>query len=181
MGKEVHNIHRDLIDRCLVGDTYAYRQLYMAYKNAMFNTCIRIVKDFNDAEDILQDSFVSAFKNISSYKGDATFGAWLKRIVINKSINLLNKNKNDDVEIGDNVEASEEHTIEPDQLTIDRVKAAIEQLPTGYRSVLSLYLFEGYDHSEIASILSISESASKSQYSRAKSKVREILSLKDER
>lgn len=177
MGKEVHNIHQDLIDRCLVGDAYAYKQLYMAYKNAMFNTSIRIVKDFNDAEDILQDSFVSAFKNLRSYKGDATFGAWLKRIVINKSINFLSKNKIDFDKIENDVGVQEEVEIEPDKLTVKRVKAAIEQLPPGYRSVLSLYLFEGYDHSEIASILSISESASKSQYSRAKSKVREILNL----
>ncbi|MEM7108627.1 MAG: RNA polymerase, partial [Bacteroidota bacterium] len=64
MGEEVHNIHRDLIDRCLLGDAYAHKELYRAYSKAMFNTCLRIIKDVNDAEDILQDSFVSAFKNL---------------------------------------------------------------------------------------------------------------------
>ncbi|MEM6524955.1 MAG: RNA polymerase sigma factor [Bacteroidota bacterium] len=175
MGKEVHNIHRDLIDRCLVGDTYAQKELYVAYKKAMFNTCLRIVKDFNDAEDILQDAFISAFRNLKSYKGDATFGAWLKRIVINKSINFLNKQKVDFVDLDREISLPEESEIQPDALTVKKVKGAIEKLPVGYRSVLSLYLFEGYDHSEIAAILSISESASKSQYSRAKNKVRELL------
>lgn len=147
----------------------------MAYKNAMYNTCLRIVKDINDAEDVLQDSFISAFRNLASYKGDASFGAWLKRIVVNKSINFLNRSKLDVVDLDENYDPSEEIKIEPDKLTVGRVKAAIDQLPSGYRSVLSLYLFEGYDHSEIATILSISESTSKSQYNRAKNKVREII------
>ncbi|MEM7110230.1 MAG: RNA polymerase sigma factor, partial [Bacteroidota bacterium] len=157
------------------GDAYAHKELYRAYSKAMFNTCLRIIKDVNDAEDILQDSFVSAFKNLRSYKGDATFGAWLKRIVVNKSINFLNRQKVDFVDLDLHMPLIEEPEFEPDRLTVKRVKRAIEELPAGYRAVLSLYLFEGYDHAEIASILSISESASKSQYSRAKSKVRKLL------
>ena len=176
MGQEVHNIHGDLIDRSLVGDAHAQKALYLAYKKAMFNTCYRLVGDYNDAEDVLQDAFISAFKNLRSYKGDATFGAWLKRIVINKSINFLNKSRIRTVEIQqEEHDSAEETVIEPDKLTVERVKSAIEQLSDGYRTVLSLYLIEGYDHAEIASILSISESTSKSQYNRAKNKVREIL------
>ncbi len=177
MGRDIHNIHRDLIDRCLVGDSHAQKEIYTAYKNAMFNTCIRIVKDFNDAEDILQDAFVSAFKNLGTYSGEATFGAWLKRIVINKSINFLKKRKVEFVKLEDDLNKPQEEDVDFDSLTVKQVRKAITKLPAGYRSVLSLYLFEGYDHSEIASILSISESASKSQYSRAKSRVRELLTI----
>lgn len=180
MGKKIYNIHADLIDQSRKGDVLAQRELYLAYKKAMFNTCYRIVGNYDDAEDVLQDAFVSAFKNLGSYHGEATFGAWLKRIVINKSINFHNKRRMQTVEISEAQENVEDIVVEPDQLTVERVKRAIEQLPYGYRTVLSLYLMEGYDHAEIAGILSISESTSKSQYNRAKSKIREILTKQDE-
>lgn len=146
----------------------------------MYNVSYRITGRQEDAEDALQEAFISAFKNLSSYRADATFGAWLKRIVVNKSINALKRRKH---ELMPDDETWDRGEIEPagdyrEELTIDRVKKAIEELPDGYRAVLSLYLLEGYDHQEIAGILGITESTSKSQLNRAKGKLREKLTIR---
>jgi RNA polymerase sigma factor (sigma-70 family) len=85
------DIHKELIDRCRMGDQDAHFRLYKLYSRAMYNVGFRITGNEEDAEDVLQESFVSAFKNLESYRGDATFGAWLKRIVVNKSINVIKK------------------------------------------------------------------------------------------
>ncbi len=144
----------------------------------MYNTCLRITNDEMEAEDVLQESFVSAFKNLASYKGTASFGSWLKRIVVNNAINLVKKRRLD-VQPMENVSDLEERTddlIEQDIIyEVDEVKTCIQMLPEGYRTVLSLYLMEGYDHKEIAGIMGITESTSKSQYNRSKKKLREIL------
>lgn len=143
----------------------------------MFNAAYRITNNYDDAEDALQEAFVSAFKNLSSYKGDASFGAWLKRIVINKSINLIKKRQVNLVEVNDEVmvEADDSSDVRTDLLDVTRIKQAIDKLPDGYRVVFSLYLLEGYDHGEIAQILGITESTSKSQFNRSKKKLKEIL------
>ena len=175
------DIHEDLIARCRTGDRDAHYRIYKLYSKAMFNVGYRITRSEEDAEDVLQEAFISAFRSLDSYRGDATFGAWLKRIVINKAINALNKKKHeslpDENEQWDIVE--EESPPEyRDSLTVERVRKAIEKLPDGYRSVLSLYLLEGYDHQEIGEILGISESTSKSQLNRAKAKLKELLDAK---
>lgn len=145
----------------------------------MFNVAFRITGREADAEDAVQEAFISAFRNLSGYRADASFGAWLKRIVVNKSINMLKKRKfellPDEAEwdVAEK-EAPEEYRGE---LTVQRVKHAIDQLPDGYRTVLSLYLLEGYDHQEIGEILGISESTSKSQLNRAKNKLKELLTV----
>ena len=175
MGQKFHNIHADLIDRCLDDDPLAQRQLYKLYAKAMFNTCYRITNNYDDAEDVLQEAFVSAFRNLKSYKRDATFGAWLKRIVINKSINFLKKRKITFEELTGIGEIKEEENTIDDDFTVDKIRKAAAQLPDGYRAVFSLYLLEGYDHGEISSVLGITESTSKSQYNRAKHKIRQLL------
>lgn len=129
-----------------------------------------------DAEDVLQESFVSAFKNLASYKGTATFGSWLKRIVVNNAVNLVRKRRLQFEEMQENHEQMpEQEQDEAMPFAIDAVKEAINKLPDGYRMVLSLYLIEGYDHKEISEILEITESTSKSQLNRSKKKLREIL------
>ena len=146
----------------------------------MYNVGYRITGNEEDAEDVLQESFISAFRNLESYRADASFGSWLKKIVINKAINVLKKRKwelmPEDRELDVAEEESEQEYLPA--LSVDRVRNAIQQLPDGYRSVLTLYLLEGYDHQEIAEIMSISESTSKSQLNRAKNKLREILTVK---
>lgn len=171
------NIHAELIARCKAGDRAAHYKLYKLYSRAMYNVAYRITGREDEAEDALQEAFVSAFRNLDSYRGDASFGAWLKRIVVNKAINIFNKRKHplipDDEQF--DVAEPEPEAEYKEELTVDRVKKAIEQLPDGYRAVLSLYLLEGYDHEEIGEILGISESTSKSQLNRAKNKLREHL------
>ena len=147
----------------------------------MFNVGYRITRSEEDAEDVLQEAFISAFRSLDSYRGDATFGAWLKRIVVNKAINALNKKKHESLpDENEQWDIAEEESPPEyrDSLTVERVRKAIEKLPDGYRSVLSLYLLEGYDHQEIGEILAISESTSKSQLNRAKAKLKELLDAK---
>lgn len=173
-------MHEDLIARCRKGDRDAHYRIYKLYARSMYNVSFRITGREEDAEDALQEAFISAFNNLHSYRGDATFGSWLKRIVVNKSINVLKKRKHElmpEDEPWDVVE--EEAPAEyKEGLTVDRVKKAIDELPDGYRTVLSLYLLEGYDHQEIAEIMAISESTSKSQLNRAKTKLREKLTIR---
>lgn len=177
MGEKFQNIHAEVIARSLQGDSYAQSQLYKLYSKAMFNVCYRMTNNFDDAEDVLQEAFISAFRNLRSYKGDAAFGAWLKRIVINKAINFIKKKQIEFVEVQDDIAEEQTNSVEYDSSLMDlsRIKRAIELLPDGYRLVFSLYLIEGYDHSEIAQILGITESTSKSQFNRSKKKLKEIL------
>lgn len=171
------NIHEELIHRCRAGDQEAHFRLYKLYSKAMYNVGYRITGNEEDAEDVLQEAFISAFKNLNHYRGDSSFGSWVKKIVINKAINLLKKRK---WELMPEHEEFDVPAEEPEQeyrpeLQVDTVRKAILQLPGGYRSVLSMYLLEGYDHQEIAEIMGITESTSKSQLNRAKSKLRELL------
>ncbi|MEM6735045.1 MAG: sigma-70 family RNA polymerase sigma factor [Bacteroidota bacterium] len=172
------NIHTDLIKRCREHDREAQFEIYKLYKKAMFNTAFRITGGQADAEDVLQEAFVNAFQNLNSYREDATFGAWLKRIVVNKALNHLQKSKKD-LMLANEIKAHEpkvDWTEETEPAyTVESIKKVMRELPSGFRTVLSLYLFEGYDHKEISEILGITESTSKSQYKRAKDRLKTIL------
>lgn len=143
----------------------------------MYNVAYRMTRDEDDANDVLQEAFISAFSHLEAYRAEATFGSWLKRIVVNKSINLIRSRKTDRLPETDewDVPEEEEIEVEVDNNTVERVKGAIHQLPDGYRTVLTLYLIEGYDHQEISDILSVSVSTSKSQLNRARNRLKEIL------
>jgi RNA polymerase sigma-70 factor (ECF subfamily) len=141
----------------------------------MFNTAWRIVRNDQEAEDVLQEAFVNAFQYLHTFQGTATFGAWLKRIVVNKALNTVQKRKLEFSESDGMEFADVEEEVYADPLEVERVRRAIEELPDGYRVILSLYLLEGYDHIEISEILNISVGTSKSQYNRAKKKLREII------
>jgi RNA polymerase sigma factor (sigma-70 family) len=177
---EVVSIHHDIIERCRAGDQQAHYRLYALYSKAMYNVGYRITGNEEDAEDVLQESFISAFRNLDRYRGDAPFGSWLKRIVVNKAINCVKKKRPEHLPDDDrfDVAAPEEEEVYLPGLTVDRVKKAIGLLPDGYRSVLSLYLLEGYDHQEIAEIMGITESTSKSQLNRSKRRLKELLTEK---
>ncbi|MBS1508220.1 MAG: RNA polymerase sigma factor [Bacteroidetes bacterium] len=178
MEQLTHHNTEVLILRCREGDKQAYHQLYKLYSRAMYNVGYRIVNDADEAKDVLQDSFISAFNSLDHYRGDASFGAWLKRIVVNKAINIVRRRRFEripDTETFDVKEDMEVDVLEGFPFTVEKVKHAMAQLPEGYRVVLSLYLLEGYDHAEIAEILGITESTSKSQFNRSKKKLKEIL------
>ena len=172
------SIQEFLVKRSKQGDREAQGELYSMYVNAMFNTARRLLGDEDDARDITQDSFIQAFAKITSLKNEITFGAWIKRIVINNSINALKKRKEVTSDLEENIDLSEEQglfEIDYESVEIKRIMGAIDQISEGCRTVLNLYLFEGYDHKEIGQILGITESASKAQYSKAKSKIRKLL------
>lgn len=180
MEQQAQNIHHDLIERCRIGDREAFYSIYKLYSKAMYNVGFRITGREDEAEDVLQEAFISAFRNLESYRGDASFGSWLKKIVVNKAINVIKRKKMEPLPEDDRWDVPEEdtesfHKNDEDSMTVDRVKKAIGQLPDGYRTVLSLYLLEGYDHEEIAGIMGISESTSKSQLNRAKGKLKALL------
>lgn len=169
--------NRILITQAKNGNRLAQKRLYELYAKAMFNTCYRIIGSFETAEDILQEAFVDAFLHISDFDFRVSFGAWLKRIVVNKSINAIRTSKMELAELDENHDNTPQD-IDEDldiEFTVNKVHRAMEQLPDKSRTVFSLYLLEGYDHEEISEILGISVSTSKTQLMRAKLKIREIV------
>lgn len=169
--------HHDLIERCREGRRDAQFELYKLYSRAMYNTALRMVRHPHDAEDLLQSVFVEVFTKLESFRYESSIGAWMKRITINKCINFLKSRKLELTELTATHDRSDttDHTQEP-IWSVEKINQAIEKLPDGYRVVFSLYAVEGYDHEEIGQILGVTEATSKSQYSRAKAKLREMLS-----
>jgi RNA polymerase sigma factor (sigma-70 family) len=165
-----------LIRQCIDGETSAYRVLYDRYSKAMYNTALRIVNREADAEDIIQESFTDAFLRLSSFENRSTFGAWLKQIVVYKSIAFIKKQRLSFVEIDRAPDLADEN--EADEVntwyTVDMIRDTMQRLPDGYRAVLSLYLFEGYDQEEIAELLGVSHSTVRTQYIRGKQKLLQL-------
>jgi RNA polymerase sigma-70 factor (ECF subfamily) len=157
----------------------SYTDLYDQYAQAMFSTCYRLLNDRMEAEDVLQEAFSDAFRHLGSFEYKSTFGAWLKQIVINKCINHLRKKKIAFSELNENLGETYTEEAPVDESAIEfkvlEIKKAIQLLSDGYRTVLSLYLLEGYDHEEIAQILGITHSTTRTQYKRAKDKLIALL------
>ncbi|PWJ59947.1 RNA polymerase sigma-70 factor (ECF subfamily) [Dyadobacter jejuensis] len=171
--------HVELVARCKLGERKAQYELYQRYSKAMFNVCMRILNHFGEAEDALQEAFMDAFTNLHQFRQQSTFGAWLKQIVVNRALSQIRSRKVEWVELssweqngGQTLADYQEDSDELD-LDVQRIQTEILMLPDGYRVVLSLYLFEGYDHEEISEVLGISESTSRSQYLRGKRKLLE--------
>lgn len=173
--------HRKLIEACKKGDRKSQFELYRLYSSAMYNTALRIVRDPDDAEDVMQEAFLKAFSRIATYRGEVSFGAWLKRIVVNKSLDFLRlrKERLSLEDIGEVEEIPEETPVLIDYAySAEEIRKAIYTLPEGYRIVLSLILLEGYDHEEVSEILRISNATSRTQFHRAKKKLAELLKNK---
>jgi RNA polymerase sigma factor (sigma-70 family) len=171
----VINLHQDLIDGCRIGDQHSQFRIYKLYYKAMYNISLRIVNDPMEAEDIMQESFLSAFEEIDNFSGTVSFGAWLKSIVQNKSIDSLRRRSKMIFENIENTSAeavadqpeNQAYNEDPD-LTMKRIIDIIRYLPEKAGNIFSLYFLEGYDYEEISKILSISSSTSRSQLSRAR-------------
>lgn len=175
------NIHQILIDRCRVGDRKAQFDIYKLYHKAMYNTCLRIVGDVVEAEDVMQEAFFKAYDRINTYRNEVSFGAWLKRIVVNASLDFLKKKKllitSIDQAYGlSAVDEEPESEFSPE--SVEQLNSAIAQLSEGYKVVITLYYLEGYSHDEIAELLGITSSTSRSQLVRAKQRLAEILKNK---
>jgi RNA polymerase sigma factor (sigma-70 family) len=177
---DLKTLQIDIIEQCKQNDRSAQLKLYNQYCDGMFAVAMRFVKDSMEAEDIVQEAFIKAFAKLNQYKAEVTFGAWLKRIVINKSIDCLKSKKQhlqelEEVHLKVIDDNYQNEWLVDDTITLDEIKLAIQKLPDKYRYVVMLYLVEGYDHQEISGILNISEIASRTKLSRGKSKLKEQL------
>ncbi len=167
-----------IIGLCKKGDRKAQTELYKRFYRGMYNVSLRILNNSAEAEDAMQEAFIAAFRQLDSFRGDVNFGGWLKRIVINKSIDQLRKRKTFISDLSKLSEKIEDCQSEQDfigDVTPEMIKNAINCLQDNYRIVLSLFLLEGYDHDEIAEILKISNGSSRIIYHRAKEKLKSIL------
>lgn len=174
--------HNQLVERCRRGDSRSFGDLYQQYARSMYSTCYRIVNNTAEAEDILQESFIEAFSHLDEFEQRSSFGAWLKRIVVNRCINYLKKKRLplivvDEERLDAMASPAEDPGDHDITLRVAEVKKAIQQLPHGYRTVLSLYLLEGYDHEEIADILGVAASTTRTQYIRARQKLLQLIKI----
>lgn len=163
--------HLELVEACKRGERSAQFELYRLYHRAMFNTALRILGDGDDAEDVMQEAFLKAFIKLDSYRGEVSFGAWLKKIVVNRAVDFLRVKKEilSLDEEGGQAELPEDDPVEKvPEYSPEEIREAIAALPEGYRVVLSLILLEGYDHEEVSQILDISNATSRTQFHRAK-------------
>jgi len=170
------DIHLHLVKEAQKGSNKAMSSLYQNYCDAMFNVAWRFLKNDFEAEEIVQESFLSAFQKLHTFRNDTSFGAWLKRIVINKSLDHIKKKKLETTELDEQLlDIPEEQDERELPYSLEEVQKAIEALPEGYRIMVTLYLIEGYDHEEISQILNVKQSTTRTQYMRAKRKLRSLL------
>ena len=174
------DIHSQLIDECRNGSSKAQFEIYKLYYKAMYNTCLRFVKNPMEAEDVMQEAFLAAFRNIDSFRGEVSFGSWLKRIVVNRSLDVLKKKSLDlePLEEGRTIIDNDDDCDYEANYKVEQVKKAIALLPDSHRVLLTLHLFEGYDHEEIAQIMEMSNAAVRTGYSRARKRLQELLETK---
>ena len=172
----------ELLEKCLHGDERAQMVIYNKYSKAMYNTALRIVKDSAEAEDIMQECFLKAFEKLKTFQGTSTFGAWLKKIVVNYSISVYNKNtRYQEVSYNDQFKHSAEEdsgiaaTEEQENSKVKMILKAMDGLKENYRMILNLHLIEGYDYDEICEILNISNANCRTTISRAKESLRKKL------
>ena len=170
-----------LLQLCLKGDQKAQLEIYNRYYKAMYNTALRIVKDTAEAEDVMQESFLNAFTKLDTFRGEVTFGAWLKKIVVNKSLMYYrNRKKRNEVDLDDKLYMVRDNdvaeAVHPDtEQLAQKVLATMDTLKENYRVSLTLHLVEGYDYEEICSLMNISYANCRTMISRAKESLRKKL------
>ncbi|MBA7527455.1 ECF RNA polymerase sigma factor SigW [subsurface metagenome] len=163
---KVVNLEAELIRQCCKGDRKAQFMVYEKYSKAMYNVAIRMTGNTQEAEDILQDAFLTAFMKIKQFRQETGLAIWIRRIVINRCIDLIRKRKVEFSEIDNIPDIPEEE--EPKVVDPEVIHKAIKQLPSGARTIITLHLLEGYTHKEIAEMIGVNESTSKTQFHRAK-------------
>ena len=180
-----YDIHRDLIEGCGNNDRKAQVRIYELYYKAMYNASYRILNNAEEAEDTMQEAFLDAFRKIGSYRGTGSFGAWLKRIVVNKSLDKYRVRKEFERldeqydELADTTDTDDSNA-EAVFMQLEKIRTAMEKIPDQYRIILSLHLLEGYDYREMARILNLSYNNVRTRYTRAKQRLlKEIFKTKD--
>ena len=168
----------ELLEQCKLNKPKAQLKLYKQYCDSMFCVAMRFINNADDAEDVLQESFIKAFQHIHQFKGEVTFGAWLKRIVVNGCIDFLKSKQQKTIALDDEYMhiVDDDNWEVPDTISLKEIISKIEELPEKYKYVVQLFLVEGYDHKEITEILNISETASRTRLLRAKKHLKEVLS-----
>jgi RNA polymerase sigma-70 factor (ECF subfamily) len=170
----------EIIDGCRKNKRNAQKELYDVYAPILLGICIRYSKSTQEAEDILQEGFIKILTKIKDFKGDGSFEGWMKKVIVNTAISHFHKNKkfNEIQDIEHIRESDIDHdNFENNEFTHEELLNIINQMPEGYKVIFNLYAIEGFKHKEIAEMLNITESTSKSQYSRAKDKIRQELEL----
>lgn len=167
----------DIVEKCKANDRNAQLTLYRNYCDGMYAVAMRFVKNTDDAEDVLQEAFIKAFQKIHQFEGEVTFGAWLKRIVINKSIDFLKGKKDRKVPLEEQYlqVVDDDNWNVPASISLEEVRGAIEKLPDKYRYVVLMFLVEGFDHQEISQVLNLTETACRTRLLRGKGLVKEFL------
>lgn len=178
--KKFH-IHDKLIAKCKTGNSKAQFEVYKLFNKGMYNVSLRIVQNSDDAEDVMQEAFLSAFNKIDTWSQEVTFGAWLKKIVVNKSLDYLKKRKLQISNIDDKDIVEEDNNPDIEESTkakVKIIKKAVSGLPEKYRTVTLMFLFEGYTHIEIGEFLEIKPETSRIRYMRAKEMILDSPSIK---
>lgn len=167
-----------LLKRQLKTDRRVQTEVYTTYYKRLYTSCLRILNDVHEAEDLMQEAFIHAFKKIDSFRGEANLGTWICRIAINKCLDHLKKRRVD-LKFDEDWERKSSDSFDPNEDTsydVERIQNAMTQLPDGCRIVFHIYMFEEMDHESIAVKLGIKEASSRAQYARAKNKIKELIS-----
>lgn len=166
-----------LVKECVSGNARSQRLLFDRFSAKMLGVAMRYINDKERAEDVLQDAFIKVFKHLNRFKNDGSLEGWIRRIVVNTALDQLRKNKKrqSDIALDDSFIEITTNNFTEERLQAESLMKIVQELPDGYRTVFNMFAIEGYSHKEIAKKLGITENTSKSQYSRAKSVLREIL------
>jgi RNA polymerase sigma-70 factor (ECF subfamily) len=182
VAQKYKNIHQELIDACKNGNSKAQFEIYKLYYKAMYNTSLRLLNDSLEAEDVMQEAFLSAFKNLHTYKEEVSFGAWLKKIVVNRSLDVLKKRRIEQEPLDERrlavAEETDNEVLDETMQKVAEIKQVIAQLPENYRVLITLHLLEGFDHDEISEILGMTNANVRTTYSRARKRLQEMLTDK---
>ncbi|GAB5538542.1 MAG: RNA polymerase sigma factor [Salibacteraceae bacterium] len=172
---------QELIEQCLSGSQRAQRALFDKFSRKMMAVCMRYVADRERAEDVLQDGFVKVFLNLKKFRGQGSFEGWIRRTMVNTSLDYLRKKKIDEIDAdiseAEYLAGTNEKVV--GKMRVEELMKLIEEMPTGYRTVFNMYAIEGYSHKEIAEELQVTESTSKTQFRKARTYLMNIIGERD--
>jgi RNA polymerase sigma-70 factor (ECF subfamily) len=163
-----------LIENCKINDTKAQGELYKLFSSKLFSICLKYSRNYAEAEDNLQDAFITIFNKIEQYKSKGSFEGWLKRITVNTALQRYRNEKVFDI-INENVADDVELDVDKNDISIDYLLQIIQELPDRYRLVFNLYVLDGYSHKEIADMLEINIGTSKSNLARARQTLKQAI------